>query len=183
MRNFLKIADGIDVSQLLLALFRQPELWNGNTIRTKHPGTAHSQVDDILLRFNEIPPAGQEHLIVDEHESVDFPAYKLLPEARALVMKVFAAVAGERLGRVLITRLPPGGRIDPHVDGGSHAAYYDRFHVCLQSDHNCLFRTGDEVVYMAQGELWWFDNSVEHEIVNGGDCDRIHLIIDARCSK
>jgi hypothetical protein len=183
MRNFLRIASGVNVTPLLLALIRRPELWNQNTLRTTHPGTPHTQVDDIWLRFNAMPPPGEEARVLDEHESVDYPAYALLPEARALVMSVFAAVAGERLGRVLITRLPPGGMIAPHVDGGSHAAYYSRHHIVLQSNPDSLFRAGDEAVQMATGEVWWFDNSQEHTVVNEGDDDRIHLIVDARCSR
>jgi hypothetical protein len=183
MRNFLRIAQGVNVMPLMLALARRPELWNQHTLRTTHPGTPHTQVDDIWLRFNELPPAGEEARVIDEHESVDYPAYAQLPEARALVMSVFAAVAGERLGRVLITRLPPGGAIAPHVDGGSHAAYYSRHHVVLQADGDCLFRAGGEVVHMQAGEIWWFDNSKDHEVINEGSQDRIHLIIDARCSQ
>lgn len=183
MRNFLKIASGVNVSPLVLALTHHPELWNQHTLRTTHPASPHTQVDDIWLRFNEMPPAGQEALIMDEHESIDYPAYAVLPEARHLVMNLFTAVAGERLGRVLITRMPSGTKIDPHVDGGSHAAYYERYHLVLQSNPDCLFRCGTEAVQMAIGEVWWFDNSVEHEVINSGQSDRIHLIVDARCSR
>jgi hypothetical protein len=31
----------------------------------------------------------------DQHENVDYPAYKLLPEARPLVMNLMAYVGGE----------------------------------------------------------------------------------------
>lgn len=183
MRNFHRIATAVSVTALALAIARRPDLWNQNLLRTTHPGTPHTQVDDIWLRFNELPEPGQEARVMDEHESIDYPAYKDLPEARAVVMNLFAAVAGERLGRVLITRLKPGGRIAPHVDGGSHAAYYERFHLVLQSNEKCLFRAGEEVVSMRAGEFWWFDNSQEHEVMNEGPDDRIHLIMDARCSK
>lgn len=183
MRNFLRVATGVSVTPLLLALARRPDLWNQNTLRTTHPQSPHTQVDDIWLRFNELPAPGEEAKVMDDHESIDYPAYKELPEARQLVMSLFAAVQGERLGRVLITRLPPGGRIDAHVDGGEHAAYYERFHVVLQSNEQSLFRAGDEAVQMRSGEAWWFDNSAEHEVMNQGPDDRIHLIVDARCSK
>jgi hypothetical protein len=33
---------------------------------------------------------------------------------------------------------------------------------------------------MAPGEIWWFDNSVEHEVINNSAGDRIHLIVDVR---
>lgn len=183
MRNFLRIASGVSVIPLMLALHRKPELWNKHTLRTTHPSSPHTEVDDIWLRFNALPAPGHEASIIDEHESIDYSAYAQLPEARALVMSIFAAVAGERLGRVLITRLPPGGHISAHCDGGSHAEYYDRFHVVLQASKGSMFRCGGEELEMMPGEVWWFQNSVEHEVTNSGLIDRVHLIVDARCSK
>lgn len=180
MRNFHRLVTGIDVTPLLNAVVRQPELWNRDTLRTTHPLTPHKQVDDIWLRFNVLPNPGQEHEVMDEHESVNYPAFAALPEARGLVFSLMSTVQGERLGRVLVTRLAPGARIEPHVDGGSHAAYYDRYHIPLLSAPGCLFRAGEETVHMQAGDCWWFDNSVEHEVVNNSADDRIHLIVDIR---
>jgi hypothetical protein len=36
---------------------------------------------------------------------------------------------------------------------------------------------------MAQGEVWWFDNSQEHEVMNDSKDERLHLIVDIRCQK
>jgi hypothetical protein len=54
LRNFLKIAEGVDVMPLLSALARSPELWNQNLLRTTHQSSPHTQVDDIWLRFNDL---------------------------------------------------------------------------------------------------------------------------------
>ena len=181
MRHFLKIAEGVDVIPLTLALYQQPGLWNQHTLRTQHPGTPHAQVDDIWLRFQDMAPyetTCEVSRIVDEHESINYPAMAALPQARALIFRLMARVEGERLGRVLITRLAPGGAITPHVDGGAHAAYYERFHLLLQGDAGSRFRAGDEVIAMAPGECWWFDNAQEHEVVNAGALDRLTMIID-----
>jgi len=178
MKNFRRIAQGIDTTRLLLNLQRRPELWDQNTLRTTHPQTPHKQVSDIWLRFNRLEEEVEK--VVDEHESIDYPAYAYLPEARQMVMNLMAYVQGERLGRCLITKLRPGCKIEPHVDGGTHAAYYDRFHIVLESSPGSVFRCGDENVYMAPGEIFWFDNSVEHEVINNSAGDRIHLIVDIR---
>lgn len=183
MRNFLRLGQNLDVLPLLLAIRRRPDLWDQNRLRTTHPGTPHTQVHDIWLRFNEMPEPGHEAEVMDEHESVDYPAYKVLTEARPLVMGLMTYVGGERLGRVLITLLPPGGVIAPHVDGGSHADYYSRFHIVLQSQPGVAFRAGDEYAHMATGEVWWFDNAQEHEVINNSGEDRIHLIVDIRTSR
>lgn len=183
MRNFQLIAQGLDVAPLLNAVMRRPDLWNEHTLRTTHPATPHKAVDDIWLRFNELPAAGQEARVLDEHESINYEAMLRLPQARPLIFGLMARVEGERLGRVLITRLAPGQRIEPHVDGGSHAAYYDRFHVVLHSAPGSVFRCGDESVQMRTGDCWWFDNGIEHEVVNNSADDRVHLIVDIRTAQ
>jgi hypothetical protein len=181
MKNFQLIARGIDTSVLYNAIMRQPELWDVNTLRTTHPQTPHKAVSDIWLRFNEI--SSSEKFNIDEHESVNYPANFALPQARPLIFGLMARVEGERLGRVLITKLAPGGRIDPHVDGGAHAEYYDRYHIVISAGPGSLFRAGDEQVQMLTGEVWWFDNSKEHEVINNSADDRVHLIVDIRTTR
>lgn len=183
MRNFLKLAQCIDVIPLLAAISRNPHLWDQNTLRTTHPATPHKEVSDIWIRFNELPKDGEEAKLLDEHESIWYPAVNMLPEVRPLIFWLMARVGGERLGRCLITRLAPGCKIDPHVDGGSHAAYYERYHIVLQARPGSIFKCGDESVYMEQGDVWWFDNSIEHEVINNSDDDRIHLIVDIKAPK
>lgn len=181
MRNFLKIAQGVDILPLLAAIQRQPELWNVEKFRTHHPMTPHSQVDDILLRFNDVEKLKTAEDVLDEHESICYPAWKSLPQSHSIVFDLMRRIEGFRLGRVMITRLAPGKRIEPHIDGGSHASYYERYHCMLQNYPGSNFRCGDEIVYMYPGEVWWFNNSIEHEVINNSIDDRLTLIIDVCC--
>lgn len=177
MKNFQCLGSGINVAPLLNAILRC-STWNTETLRTTAPGSPHTEVDDIWLRFNELgdDPAS----VIDDHESINYPAWFKLPDAQAMCLDLMRQVRGERLGRVLITRLAPGKTIAPHIDGGSHAKYYDRYHIVLQGLPGSLFRCGEETVCMRTGEAWWFQNSVEHEIINNSADDRIHLIVDIR---
>jgi hypothetical protein len=182
MRNFQCLAANVDTIPLLNAIMRQPDLWNQNTLRTDHPNTAHAAVDDIWLRFNKIEEDVPEK-VVDDIECINYPAWWRLPQAQALVFDLMRRVGGERLGRVLATRLAPGCKITPHIDGGAPAWYYERFHIVLNSAPGCLFRSGDEMVSMQTGQVWWFDNTKEHEVINNSADDRIHLIVDIRTSE
>lgn len=164
----------------MAAIVRQPELWNQNTLRTQHKGTAHCEASDIWLRFNDIKEATASE-IMDGHESIDYPAFDSLPQARPLIFDLMRIVEGKRLGRVLITKLIPGAKILPHVDSGDHAAYYNRYHIILQNGPGSVFRCGDEVVCMKTGDVYWFDNSVEHEVINNSADDRLTMIVDVKC--
>lgn len=189
MKNFLKLAAGVDVMPLNLAIARRPELWKEDTYLRDYPQGPFGMIESIMLRFPvksvvETEVELQDHLSkYDQHENVDYPAYKLLHEARPIVMQLMAAVGGERLGRVMINKIEPGGRIFPHADTPAHAEYYSRFHVVLSSPNECWFRAGDETIHMSTGEVWWFDNKQEHEVVNEGAEARVHIVVDIRTSR
>lgn len=182
MKNFQLIASGLDTMPLLHALQLRADLWNENTLRTSHDATPHKEVDDVWLRFQDLAPYenGNAAAVVDEHESISYPAWFELSMAQDVVLDLMRRVRGVRLGRVLITRLRPGGKIDPHEDGGEHAAYYERYHVVLQGLPGSVFRCGTETVQMRTGEVWWFNNGIEHEVINNSADDRIHMIVDIR---
>lgn len=193
MRNFQRIATGVNVTPLMLAIARRPELWTQDTFLRHYPQGPFGEVDSIMLRFPkkvEFKGKSAERKVerykanklagFDQHESIDYPAYSVLHEARPLVMQIFSAVGGERLGRVMINRIAPGGRIFPHADTPTHTEYYSRFHLVLQSAEGVRFRAGDETAYWETGSVFWFNNKLEHEVVNESQTDRIHLIVDAR---
>lgn len=173
----------------MLAIQRRPDLWKEDTYLRDYPQGPFNQIESIMLRFPvkgvyETEEELKNHLSTyDQHENIDYPAYKILPEARPIIMSLMTRVGGERLGRVMINKICPGGKIFPHKDTPSHTEYYSRFHVVLKSSPGVVFRAGEEHVYMAQGEVWWFDNKEEHEVINNSDDDRIHMIIDIRTSK
>ena len=189
MKNFHRITSGIDVLPLVLAIKRRPGLWKEDTYLRDYPQGPFKNIESIMLRFPtkgvyETEEELKNHLSTyDQHENIDYPAYKVLHEARPMVMGLMSRVEGERLGRVMINKICPGGVIYPHRDTPSHAEYYSRFHIVLQSQPGVVFRAGDESVYMATGEVWWFDNSQEHEVINNSADDRVHMIVDIRTSR
>lgn len=198
MSNFLKIAEGVDVLPLLLAIQRQSHLWQEDTFLRHYPQGPFGEVETIFLRFpvkldltRIKDQAKKEHKLdlykqnrlpgYDQHESIDYPSYALLPEARPLIMALMTRVGGTRLGRVMINKVNPGGRIFRHSDSPEHCRYWNnRLHIVLQSAPGNDFECDGEHIWMRQGEVWWFDHSKEHEVVNNSAEARIHVIVDIK---
>lgn len=176
MEHCLLITTGLDTLPLLYGVSKQPHLWNQDMVRTTHPGSVHKDVSDILLHFQA--PGAVDVTTDAVHDCQPRPAWWALPEAHPLIVGLMARIQGTRLGRVMITKLPPGGVIPPHVDSAAQTDYYRRHHVTLTSPEQCSFTIGDETLHLHPGSCWWIDNGVEHAVYNDGATERISLIID-----
>lgn len=183
MNHFTQIGT-IDVLPLLLQIERHPELWNQNKARTTLPGSAHTEISDIWLRWR--PPA---ELVSGESYNEKFaelewyPAMAALPAARQILMEIMTRVGGTALGGSLITRIPPGGAVKPHSDAMAwHANYYTtKVYTTIKSNPNCVNWTAGESLVMKPGEVWTFDNIKEHAVYNEGGDDRITMMCAIRC--
>lgn len=171
---------------LLSAIARNPELWKEDTYLRDYPQGPFGEIDSIMLRFPVKSVKETEEEVLkhfseyDQHECINYPAWRELPEARPLVMALMAYVGGTRLGRVMINRIKPGGQIFPHRDTPVHAEYWSRHHICLQASPGVVFECEGEKVFMAPGETWYFDNSLMHSVVNNSNTDRISMVVDIR---
>lgn len=184
MRNFLKIADGFNVEPILFALLKKPELWDQRKMRKEVDGSPHQAMQDIWIRYNdetEFKKTGNYSGFHDMHYPVWYPAANEVPQVKAIALALMSKMNATHLGGILITKIPPGGRIDPHVDSNWHADFYNcKLYIPLQSNPQCVNRCEEELVVMRPGECWYFNNAVEHEVVNGGDSERMTLIICMR---
>ncbi|HEX5461879.1 MAG TPA: aspartyl/asparaginyl beta-hydroxylase domain-containing protein [Steroidobacteraceae bacterium] len=173
MKNFRRIAQGMDPKPALRELAERPELWEAFTVRQDYAGSAHRDTKMIPLRG----PTRLED-ISDNLDSVDFDILRELPCIFDLLCRAAHTVQARDIGRVMAVKLLEGAAVTPHTDEGRYARYFARFHLVLSSSPTCWFFAGGEKVNMAPGELWWFNHQVEHEVRNGGP-ERIHLIMDA----
>ena len=186
MRNFELVARDIDVLPLIVALRARPSLWNAHDFRTTYTGTPHRDVDDVLLRFSAPPKTadpGRLGDVLEDMEPVAYPAWRELPQVRPIVFDLMRRVEALSLGRVIITRLRPGGRIAPHADvDGEYCTREDgmRFHVVLQGLPGSLYHCGDETISMLTGTAWWFQHREVHAVENNSADDRVHLLVDVR---
>ena len=76
---------------------------------------------------------------------------------------------------VLFSKLKPGARIDPHT-GFLNCRLI--CHVPLVVPNGCGLRVGGERGEVVRGEVWAFDDSINHEACNNSADDRIVLIFD-----
>lgn len=178
-KSFARIAQGVNVMPLQTAINRQPHLFGQHGSRASAYGSPHAAMSDIWVRYNDIAnldPANPA-AFNEEHDAVWYPAYYALPQLRPILFDLMAYVDGERLGGVLITKTPPGGRIERHVDSGWHASYYDKFYLPIQNDGGATFNFEDGVIVPQLGDAYWFRNDVPHWVENRSERDRIALIV------
>ncbi len=80
--------------------------------------------------------------------------------------------------RALLTRLPSGAEIKPHIDEGESLKRCHRIHVPVISNPGALFMVGKLRFHMPEGEMWEINNRRTHAVRNTGEDARIHLIMD-----
>lgn len=179
MPNYLKIMQGVDVQPLRAVLVHNPQLFGRHGARACAPQSPHASMTDIWVRYNDISkfPDGDLTHFNDEHDPIWYPEYRAMPQIKPILFGLMAAVEGERLGGVLITKLAPGGEIKTHTDSGWHAGYYDKFYVPIQNEPGASFDFPDGSICATPGDVFWFRNDVPHGVVNASKADRIAMIV------
>ncbi|WP_088147013.1 aspartyl/asparaginyl beta-hydroxylase domain-containing protein [Achromobacter denitrificans] len=194
MKHFHFLASGLDVNPLMLAIRRQPQLWKEDTFLRKYPQGPFGQTETIMIRFPEKVEGLTDEQIEaykanqlaghDQYEAVNYPAQSALPEVRSLMFDLMTRVRGERLGRVMINKVAPGGRIFPHADTPEQTRYYTRFHIVLHGLPGAVLRCGEdsdmEEIQMRTGDCFWFANDKVHEVINNSADDRVSMVVDIR---
>lgn len=179
MKNFIKIAQGINVAPLALQLHQNPNLWNVHTERLG-PNGPHRDSDDIWIRMNnrsEFEKSGNWKGFNDEHDSVWYDAYYAMPAIRPIVFDLARHVEAERIGDIMIWRVRPGEQIHPHTDKSWHVNYYDKFNICIQSAPGAAFVYEEGAITDTPGDIYRFVNTVNHSVVNSSNIDYIVMVV------
>lgn len=169
-------------TQELKEFLENYEEWGENPQRGV-PGSPHEEMTDIWVRFNDpklCDKSGDLLSFIEEHESIWLKSFT---SVNRICKKLMKFTEGERLGGVLITKLPPGGKIHPHVDGGWHAEYYDKYYVPIKNDKGARFCFDDGFIEPEEGQVFAFRNDVTHWVENNSEQDRIAMIICIKQSK
>jgi hypothetical protein len=179
VRYFERIAE-YDVDEVERQLDANPDLWNVHDKRTQ--SDVFFGTSDIWVRFRDPSELIEPRHFSEPHFPVWYPAWHRLPALRPIVFDLMAKVQATHLGGILITKIPAHGRVKTHHDRGTwHAETMNKkIYVPLRANDQCVNHCGDESVVMARGDAWFFDNLVEHSVINDGDTDRITLIVCLR---
>lgn len=180
-RGIRRVNHLVYVGGLVAELSAHSELWNEFDLRTNHPQSPHRELSDIFVRYNARENfTGDRQAFNEPHDAVWWPSLDQLPSARDIVFALMHHVEGERLGMVLITKIPAHSRCHPHVDTGWHARHYDKYAVQLASAPDQAFVVDGVALSAEPGECYWFDNSRPHWVVNDSDEDRMTMIVCIR---
>lgn len=170
-----------DVSEAAAQIAANPSVWNRHRDRLDRYGSPHSQVSDIWVRYNAIENMAADPVAFfqEPHESVWYPVADELPAVRSLVDQLQAEIGG-KLGGVLITKIPAGGEVKPHIDSGWHAGYYSKYAIQLAGNRDQVFWFEDCELRPETGDVYTFRNDVTHAVYNRSDEDRMTLIVCIR---
>ncbi len=97
---------------------------------------------------------------------------------QALIDEAMADRDGRPYRRMLSVVMP-GQSIAPHRDEQPEV-WCGRAHVPLLSNERALFIIAGKSLHMRPGHVYWVDTREMHEVVNGGDVPRVHLMFDVR---
>ncbi len=169
----------VSVDAVVEALEGHPA-WNLHSPRREQ--YVHSDMSDIWVRYNAWKNyRGNLAEFNKPHESVWYPVAHEEPTIRLLIHDVLYHIDDCELGGVLITKIPPGCSIAPHVDSGWHAEYYtDKYAVQLMGNEQQSFNFDGYSLSPLPGQVFWFDNSQKHWIDNPSAEDRMTMIICTR---
>ena len=182
MRHFRRVHDGLDVGPILAELDAAPDLWNQFGERTASPDGPMAGTGDIWLRYFPRASLTGPEAYLREGRCEFYPAWRRLPSIHPVVFSLMGMCKGVELGGCLISRIPPGGEVKPHVDGAAWSArYYDaKYYVPLRSNARAINACCDEEVNMRPSEIWTFNNLEPHAVYNLGQTDRVTLIVSMR---
>jgi len=81
--------------------------------------------------------------------------------------------------RAILVLLKSNSKIDKHIDTGKSLSICHRVHIPIITNKDVLFEIDNEIKNLKEGEMWEINNSEKlHSVINNGNIDRIHLIVD-----
>ncbi len=166
------------MSNIVTEVEAQRHKFGENRIRQSFEGSAHINVDDILLRG---PMLAAHRTLADlwfETQCVTYDNMQLFPTIQDFIEQWMEKLNLNTLGRVMLTRLPPYHAIYPHIDEGPVPKMYKRYNLVVWCGFENLYFVDGQAQRMTMGQMWCVDVTKLHSVYNRSALERIHLIMD-----
>jgi hypothetical protein len=160
----------------------EEETWAGDTFRQENY-KVHQHTQTIKLIMDEDGRHENPTYHPMYHELYDL----ISPLETYIKSKLDNTLKAKRLRRkngrgyfirMILVKLKAKTIIPAHIDKGDTLLKCHRIHLPIISNDKNIFSVGVSKLHLKPGELWEINNRHEHGVVNGGNEDRIHLIID-----
>lgn len=103
------------------------------------------------------------------------------PVLRSMLEGLFGL---ENVAMVNVYNLAPQSRQDAHRDQSGNLLFgISRVHMPLQTNPGAVLEVKARPYRLQPGEVWSLDTSAPHAALNGGDEDRIHVVVDVKRSR
>ena len=162
----------LDVSELKsMILNENPEIWNFSGKLIFRNLDTHGKADTIPLywtRKKDEPYVICKFVMYEKYFKYINP---ILDYIKTIYKNHFPI-------KVALVKLVPGAYITPHIDRSDLLEVPNRLHIPIITNDNVMFHVNDEVINMKEGYLYEINNIRMHHVVNEGDTDRVHLLID-----
>lgn len=111
-----------------------------------------------------------------EYGTANLPVHERCPQTAALLDRLPLLRIPGRGPSAFFSILKPHSHIPPHTGVTNMRAI---IHLALDIPEKCWFRVGGETREWVEGKAFAFDDTIDHEAMNGSDKRRAILIIDA----
>jgi hypothetical protein len=175
MDNFKLLLDGLDTSGLKQYLKDHPQLWDVITVRQDHT-EQHKDTESIFIR-GPVQFSKEEYL--HGLESVDYPLpMELVNLLAPLMHPILTLLQPYHVGKIMLVKLKAGKEVLPHIDQGTYAKSFSRFHLAVDTCLGNKLVCEQESQHFEEGQVWWFNHRKDHSAFNKSAMDRVHLIFD-----
>lgn len=180
----MKLENGIKVRRVgnmpmeyidkLLEAIREED-WDKNNYRKKAGGMV--DVDTIpILHTSKCAYAGDTmDAINDIHKETDFDYY--FPFVKPMIQELKKYYTFNKYA-TFMAKLIPGGNIRKHKDVGRFLELCHRVHIPLKSNPDVGYFVDGKRYYWEPGNIYEFDNTLNHSVQNYSKEDRIHLLVN-----
>lgn len=109
----------------------------------------------------------------------DHPNMDLFPSVKKILANMNCKMKSVRL-----LNLAPGAVIKPHCDAElSFEQGEVRLHIPVVTNADVEFYVHGQRVTMQEGECWYINANLKHQVTNAGKTARIHLVIDCKVNE